>query len=71
MTLKVNGTDVPARVWEGRTESGVECHALITRIGVHREQDTSQFERELQETKPLSVHLEDMFPHGIPLRLVT
>jgi len=33
-TLVVNGEDVPARIWEGKTESGIPCHAFITRIAV-------------------------------------
>lgn len=40
---------VPARVWEGTTDSGIPVHALITRIAVHGDEDVAQFERELQE----------------------
>lgn len=45
---------VPARIWEGTTESGIACHAFITRIAVHQDLDASQFEKELQETRPVS-----------------
>ncbi len=27
VTLVINGAEVPARIWEGRTASGIECHA--------------------------------------------
>lgn len=40
---------VPARLWEGATETGIRCHAFITRIAVHKDADSSQFDRELQE----------------------
>jgi len=56
-----NGATVPARLWEGTTESGIRCHAFITRIAVHKEVDNSQFERELQETRPLSRELSGVY----------
>ena len=40
---------VPARIWEGTTESGIKCHAFITRIAVHKDDDAAQFEKELIE----------------------
>ena len=46
------GGKVPARVWRGVTEGGVECQLLVTRIAVHKEADNSTFERELQEQLP-------------------
>ena len=30
--VELNG--VPARIWEGKTESGIACHAFITRVAV-------------------------------------
>lgn len=48
ITLIVNGTEVPARIWQGRTDSGIEVHAYITRIAVKAGDDTREFERELQ-----------------------
>lgn len=51
-TTKVVHVDgVPARIWEGQTESGIAVHAFITRIAVHKDADASQFERELQECR--------------------
>lgn len=47
----VNG--VPARMWEGTTESGVRVYALITRVAVRADAPTEElvrFERELRET---------------------
>ena len=51
--VQVNG--IPARVWEGKTESGVPCFALIAKIGVHKDEDSDQFEKELKECKPASI----------------
>lgn len=54
--VQVNG--VSCRVWEGKTDSGIRLTALIPRIAVRDGQDTSQFERELEETKPPSADVE-------------
>lgn len=52
--LATNDGVIPARVWEGKTDSGIPCHAYITRIAVAKDQDATQFDRELQECKPPS-----------------
>jgi len=61
--VTLNG--VPARIWEGKTESGIPVHAYVTRIAVARDQDCSEFERELQEHRAPSVDVA-----AIPLRLL-
>jgi hypothetical protein len=61
----VTVNDVPARIWEGFTESGIAVHCYITRIAVHKDEDQEQFERELLEQRLPSAAIE-----GIPLRLV-
>jgi hypothetical protein len=63
--LKINGALVPARIWEGKTDSGIPVHCYITRIAVHNSQDQSQFERELEEQKQPSFEVA-----AIPLRLI-
>lgn len=50
--LVVDGKTVPARIWQGKTATGVPCHAYITRIACPSDADNSQFERELQEHAP-------------------
>lgn len=60
---EING--VPARLWEGRTESGVPFVAYITRVAVREDRDCSQFGRELQEHKHPSEEAQ-----GVPLRLI-
>lgn len=46
-TTKIVTVDnVPARVWEGETDSGIPVFALITRIATDAP-DTTEFEREL------------------------
>lgn len=52
--LKTATGTVPARVWEGETDTGVPVIAFITRIAVERDQDAAEFERELQEMTPPS-----------------
>jgi hypothetical protein len=48
--VKINGAD--ARLWEGKTESGIPVHFFVTRIAVPVEgYDHSQFEAELKECK--------------------
>lgn len=42
---------VECRIWRGVTERGVHCYAFIHRIAVRADQDVSQFQRELVETK--------------------
>lgn len=52
VTLQLGGVDVPARVWQGQTESGVPVQCFITRIAPEIPRDDarqSQFERELQQ----------------------
>lgn len=65
VTLKVGGVDVPARIWEGTTERGVECHAFITRIAVREGDNAAEFERDLREHAKPTPAVE-----AIPLRLI-
>jgi hypothetical protein len=65
VTLVVNGTDVPARIWEGKTDSGIPVHCYVTRIAVHEGQDQAQFKRELQEHRAPTPEIA-----AIPLRMI-
>lgn len=58
--VTVNG--VPARIWEGTSESGVRVFCLVTRVAVQRDQDCTQFERELQECRPPTPEALVLFP---------
>lgn len=63
-----DGNVVPARVWQGRTESGIEIHAFITRVAVaegQNEQVYAEFERDLREC-----HKARPDVAAIPLRLI-
>jgi hypothetical protein len=40
---------MPARIWKGRTESGVEVTCWIPIVQVARAADNTEFERELRE----------------------
>jgi hypothetical protein len=57
--------DVPARIWEGQTESGIKLYAYITRIAVAEAQDQSEFERELIQQSAPSAEVD-----AVPLRMI-
>lgn len=61
----VEANGVMCRVWEGKTERGVEVVVLVPRVAVKEGQDVSQFEAELQETKAPSRDAE-----VFPLRMI-
>jgi len=65
VTLVVDGHEVPARIWEGKTERGVRCHAYITLIAVRDGDDAAEFERDLREQRRPSAEIG-----AIPLRLI-
>lgn len=62
--VELNG--VPARIWEGETESGIKVHAFITRIAVQKDDDCSQFEKELQEQAVPSADIQ-AYPNSLIL----
>jgi len=45
--VELNG--VPARVWEGHTQSGIPVHCFITRVAVPQGENMEQFDRELRD----------------------
>ena len=53
--IRLNG--VPARIWEGKTDTGIDVYCFVTRIAVAKDQDTTQFERELQKHKAPSIEI--------------
>lgn len=59
-TTKIVTLDgVPARIWEGETESGIKIHCFITRIAINEnEPRKGEFENELQSQKPPSLEIE-------------
>ena len=59
---------VPARLWEGKTDSGIPVICYVTRIAVRDDAGYSahdQFRRELEECRKPSAEVE-----AIPLRLI-
>ena len=66
-----HGISMPARIWEGHTESGVPVHCFITRIAPtvddkpENAEQFRQFERELKEQRKPSAEIAT-----IPLRLI-
>jgi hypothetical protein len=65
--LKQPGTEyVPARIWEGTTESGIKVHCFITRIAVDKKETRIEdFSRELEETREPSPEIQ-----AYPIRLI-
>ena len=63
--LVVGMNRVPARVWEGHTDSGIPVHCFITRVAVGNEQDQSQFEAELRRCRQPSPEVA-----AIPLKFI-
>lgn len=62
--VELNG--IPARVWEGQTESGVKIHCFINRVAIDKDEPrVEEFEKELQEQKVPSVEVQ-----AIPSRLI-
>jgi hypothetical protein len=56
---------IPARIWEGHTESGIPVHAYITRLAAPAGADHAEFLRELEEHRAPSADVE-----AIPLRMI-
>lgn len=48
-----NGNSAPmlARIWEGRTETGIPVRAFVTRISVQDGNDQTEFDRELRRQR--------------------
>jgi hypothetical protein len=72
VTLLIDGAEVPARVWQGHTASGVPVHAFITRIAPTIDEShpridelCAEFERDLMRVAAPSPEVA-----AIPLRLV-
>jgi hypothetical protein len=61
--VKLNG--VPARIWEGKTDSGIKVHAYVTRVAVKENENQEQFLVELEQCVPPSPEVE-----AIPFSLI-
>jgi hypothetical protein len=59
------GGIVPARIWEGHTDTGISLHCYITRVAIGPEQDQTQFEAELLECRAATPAIA-----AIPARLI-
>lgn len=59
MKLQIEDTEhitlldgVPVRVWQGVTESGMDCLVFVHRIAVDDRKDLREFDQDLQEQLP-------------------
>lgn len=58
----VNLNGVPARVWEGTTDSGIKLHCFITRIAIDKDESrVEEFEQELQKVATPSVEVQETY----------
>jgi hypothetical protein len=57
---------VPARVWEGQTETGIPVYCFVGLIAVQKDLDWNQFERELKESRPPSAEAD----RAVSLRMI-
>jgi hypothetical protein len=65
-TKIVHLNKVPARIWEGTTESGIKVHCYITRVAIDKDEpNAEEFEKELQECKEPSAEIRNL-----PLSLI-
>jgi len=58
--IEVDG--VPACVWEGKTENGIDVYACIVRVVVHDDDDSSEFEADLKQCRAPSATAIEAFP---------
>ena len=59
MKITIEATDqlttvrgVQVRLWEGVTERGIKCKVFVPLIAVHKDEDSAQFDAELEEQLP-------------------
>lgn len=65
-TKIVELNSIPARIWEGETESGIKVHVYITRIAIDKDEcRADEFQKELMQQKVPSAEIQ-----AIPLRMI-
>jgi hypothetical protein len=65
VTLVGDKKSLQARLWEGKTESGIPFHLYVTRVSLDPKEDQTQFQRELEECRAPSADVR-----AIPDRLI-
>lgn len=63
--ITIGGDTVPARIWEGHTDSGIPVHCFVTRIAAPTDENLEQFDAELQECRSPSEAIST-----IPMRMI-
>ena len=66
--FEIDGVNVPARIWQGETESGIPVHVFVTRIAPEIPRDDprqQEFINELHETAAPRPTVE-----AIPIRFI-
>lgn len=62
--VELNG--VPARIWEGQTDTGIKMHCYITRVAIDEgEPHKAEFDAELAKQRKPSADIE-----AIPFRMI-
>lgn len=72
VTLQINGTTVPARVWQGQTATGIPVQCFITRIAPEIPKTDPQIEELTAEFEADLKRMADPRPtvEAIPMRLI-
>lgn len=63
--LRTESGVVPARIWEGHTDSGIPVHCYVTLIAARADADCSQFDDELAEQRAPSADVA-----ALPARMI-
>lgn len=72
MKMTIESTDrivfvdgVPARIWQGTSEGGVDVACAITAIAIPDTADSRQFDAELQQCVPPGLDAQRAFPQAM------
>ena len=60
-----HGDKVPGRVWQGRTEFGVDVALVVTRVATDKENDLTEFNATLSPQPPARTARE-----AFPMRMI-
>jgi hypothetical protein len=65
VTCMKEGKEIPARLWQGLTESGIPVECLIIRIAAPTDRNLEQFEAELKECIAPAIDVQ-----AFPIRMI-
>lgn len=72
VVLQTEHGEIPARIWEGASEKGTPCHALITRVAIAKDatpEQSAEFADGLIECAPPSDAINRAYPRAVNLHV--